>query len=67
LSQARLTLPALAWRRLSHQRAVSAGLALGLVAAVALTASVQLVEALATEAGLRSTLNGLGDHGVVTV
>jgi len=67
LSQARLTLPALAWRRLTHQRAVSAGLAQGLVTAVALTASVQLVEALATEAGLRSTLNGLGDHGVVTV
>jgi hypothetical protein len=67
LSQLRLSLFGLARRRLVHQRGVAAALALGLIGAVALAASMQLVEAVATEAGLRTTLGGLGDSGVVTV
>jgi hypothetical protein len=46
---------------------VAAALGLGLIGAVSLAASVQLVEAVATEAGLRATLRSLGDGGMVTV
>jgi ABC-type ATPase involved in cell division len=60
LSQARLTLPALAWRRLSHQRAVSAGLALGLVAAVALTPRILGESEAAAMATARRALSAMG-------
>ena len=57
----------IALARLGHQRVLAAALGLGLLAAVALAASVPLLQAEAKEVALHSVLGSLGSKRYITV
>ncbi|MDQ6771613.1 MAG: hypothetical protein M3024_01275, partial [Candidatus Dormibacteraeota bacterium] len=63
----RLGLLRLGLARLDRQRVQSVALVVGLAAAIALAATVPLVQAEAAEVGLRSTVAGLGAKRFITV